>query len=185
MGEATQTQTQYSLLNPPPGAKFVFEEVRTDRGNTSLGQVPILEWGDDEASVRAAIDYYGFEGIANILNGTSLKVSFQSIARRLKTRVVKNVATPATDEEIAKAQIEFRPGKREGGQSTPASRAANEAKKAAAMANGDALAQLFKKVQNREIPASVLEALGIDPSTFYTPAPSENGVDAEVEVAGE
>lgn len=175
MGTTAEVATQYSLQNPPPGSKFIFDEVKTDRGQTSLGQVPLLEWGDDEASVRSMIDYYGYEGVANIVNGTSAKVSFQSIARRLKTRQNKGVPNPATDEEIAKAQIDFRPGKREGGSSTPASRAANEAKKLASAVSGDGMAELFRKIANKEIPEDTLRAMGIDPSTFYAPAASQNG----------
>jgi hypothetical protein len=167
MSTSAAPQSQYSLSSPPPGARFEYDEVKTDRGATSLGQVPILTWGDDEQSIQQAIAYYGAEGISNILNGTSLRVSFQSIARRLKDPK-KN----KSDEEIALEQINFRPGKREGGQSTPASRAANATKKAASVANADVLAQLMGLVSEKKLDAAMLANLGFTQEqidSFYTP----------------
>ena len=104
----------------PDGAHFDFDEVKTDRGTKSLGDVPLLVW-DDLDSCR---EHYGDEGIMAVLDGTSLKVSFQSIARRYKI-------AGKSDDEIAKALVDFRPGKRAVGASTPVSRAKRAAKDAA------------------------------------------------------
>ena len=177
---ATATQ-QYSLTNPPPGSRFEFDEVKTDRGQTSLGQVPLLTWGDSDEDVQAAIAYYGAEGIANILNGTSLRVSFQGIARN-----GKDPKKNWSDEQIALKQIEFRPGKREGGQSTPASRAANATKKAASVANADAIKQLMDMVASKQLDPQMLRNLGFSEeqvASFYTPvaAPTGNGDEANEE----
>lgn len=101
----------------PEGAGFEFEEVKTDRGTKSLGQVPILVWNNHPKMA----EHYGEQGLLDMADGTSLRVSFQSIARRFK-------AANKTDDEIAKAQVEFKPGKRAGGASTPASRVARAAK---------------------------------------------------------
>lgn len=170
---ATPQAQQYSLANPPAGASFEYDEVKTDRGQTSLGQVPILTWGSDEESIQHAIAFYGAEGISNILNGTSLRVSFQGIARN-----GKDPKKNWTDEQIAQKQIEFRPGKREGGQSTPASRAANATKKAASVANADAIKQLMDMVANKQLDPQMLRNLGFSQDQidgFYTPVASENG----------
>lgn len=104
----------------PEGAKFEYDEVKTQRGQSSLGEVPILVW----ENVDKAREFYGDEAIADVLNGTSLRVSFQSIARRQKI-------AGKTDDDIAKAMVEFRPGKRVGGVSTPVSRARTQAAAAA------------------------------------------------------
>ena len=90
-------------VTAPTGAEFVFDEVKTERGTKSLGEVPILVW----RNVAAALTHYGEEGIGDILDGTSLRVSFQNIARRFK-------AAGKTDDEIAAAQVAFKPGKRSG-----------------------------------------------------------------------
>lgn len=124
----------------PAGAHFDYDEVKTKRGEVSLGEVPILVWDD----VDAARAYYGDEGLRDILDGTSLRVSFQSIARRMKT-------ANKTDDEIAKAEVDFRPGKRAGGVSTPASRARAAAVKAAERVDGDVIAQLLAKIASGEI----------------------------------
>src|SRR4051812_26193624 len=64
----------------PEGFHFEYEEVKTDRGQKSLGNVPILV----ADSVEAAIALFGEEGVKNILDGTSLRVSYQGIARRMR-----------------------------------------------------------------------------------------------------
>lgn len=119
----------------PEGARWSFEEVKAERGAKSLGEVPLLVW----ESLDAARATYGDEGLVNILDGTSLRVSFQSIARR---GVIQN----KTFDEIAKAQVEFRPGKRAVGQSTPVSRAASAARKVAEKVGGDQTAALLERI---------------------------------------
>ncbi len=172
MTAAAIPTAQYSLASPPPGSSFEYGEVKTDRGTRSLGQVPLLTWGEDAESVNHMIAFYGPEGIANMANGTSFRVSFQGIARRMKEK-------GKSDEEIAKEMIDFRPGKREGGQSTPASRVANQAKRVAASANADAIGRLLKLVEDKSVPQALLDQLGITAEEFYTalpqPAAAENG----------
>ncbi len=126
----------------PEGARFEFEEVRTDRGATSLGNVPILVW----TALDAAVERYGEAGIVNVLDGTSLRVSFQGTARRMKI-------AGKTDDEIAQAQIDFKPGSRQPGQSTPVSRAKSAAKRAAeAMGEeGDSISELLDKIAAGDI----------------------------------
>lgn len=136
-------------VTAPEGAHFEFEEVRTAKGAESLGEVPILIW--DNAS--AAIAQYGEEGVRDILDGTSLRVSFQSIARRMR-------AAGKTDDEIATAQVAFRPGKRAVGASTPESRAAKSARSAVAKSgNADLITALLDKVAKGELSNEDLEAL--------------------------
>lgn len=128
----------YSLTNPPPGATFEYDEVRTDRGQKSLGQKPILTWAETAEGLQAATDYYGAVGCTRFINGTSLRVSLQGIIRRL-------VSKGSTDEQIAAEELKFQPGARAAGVSTPASRAAAAARKAANSVSGDATAQLLEK----------------------------------------
>ena len=137
-------------VSPPEGAEFVFDEVKTDRGAKSLGDVPILKWND----ANAAVDYYGEEGICDVLDGTSLRVSFQSIARRGKIG-------GKSDDEIAKAQVEFKPGKRAVGASTPVSRAKRTAAKAAEKLGeqGDAVTALLEAVAAGKLSAEDIQAL--------------------------
>lgn len=104
----------------PEGAHWGFEEVKTEKGTKSLGaENPILIW-DDLEKMRA---YYGDAGLLAVADGTSLRVSFQNIIRRQR-------AADKTLDDIAKAQLEFKPGKRTVGESTPASRSARAAKNA-------------------------------------------------------
>ena len=133
----------------PAGSHFERDEVRTARGQQSLGEVPLLVWDD----IDAARAYYGDEGIKRVLNGTSLRVSFQGIARRMR-------AAGKEDEAIAEEQIKFRPGEREVAASTPVSRARRAAESAAksGAVDGDALAALMGKLERGEID---LSALGI------------------------
>jgi anti-sigma28 factor (negative regulator of flagellin synthesis) len=135
-------------VTAPEGSHFAFEEVKTAKGAESLGQVPILVWD----SVNAAIANFGEEGITDILDGTSLRVSYQGIARRLK-------AAGKTDDEIATAQAAFKPGKRAGGVSTPVSRAAKAAKSAAEKVDGDLVSALLEKIAKGELSAADIQSL--------------------------
>jgi hypothetical protein len=133
----------------PAGAHFEYEEVKTAKGAESLGSVPILIWD----GLKEAVEFYGGEeAITDVLDGTSLRVSFQNIARRLKI-------AGKTDEEIADAMLKFRPGKRQVGASTPASRAARQAKAATEKVGGDAVEKLLAKIAAGELSAADLEAL--------------------------
>lgn len=133
-------------ITAPSGAKFEYEEVRTKGGTVKLGEVPILVW----VSLDSAVAYYGEAGILAVCDGTSFRVSFQNIARRAK-------AANKTDDEIATAQINFRPGKRVVGESTPKSRAAKAAGAAVeAGANADDIATLLEKIAKGELNASAL-----------------------------
>lgn len=130
----------------PEGAHFEFEEVKTAKGTQSLGEVPILVWDN----VSAAIAYYGEEQIRDVLDGTSLRVSFQSIARRYKTASKSN-------DDIAKAMVDFRPGKRAGGTSTPASRTARAAKQVVEKGvDAEQLNSLLAKIAAGEIDLNAL-----------------------------
>lgn len=132
----------------PEGSHFDFEEVKTAKGSQTLGEVPILVWDDFDACVA----FYGKEAIADSLDGTSFRVSHQNIARRLK-------AAGKSDDEIATAQIAFRPGKRLGGSSTPVSRARKGAEAAAvASGAGDAIARFLERVAKGDTAA--IAALG-------------------------
>lgn len=134
-------------VEAPAGAKFEYDEVKTARGQTSLGEVPILVWED----VEKAREHYGDEGIAAVLDGTSLRVAFQAIARR-------NKIAGKTDDEIAKAQIEYRPGKRVVGASTPVSRARKAADSAATKLGdkADLLTELLRRIETGEVTAEEL-----------------------------
>lgn len=176
------TTPQYSITNPPPGAQFVFASVKTDKGKTDLGEIPILEWGETEQDILNAIAFYGPKGISDILGGTSLRVSFQGIGRTAREKAAANPndaakQQAATNEAIADAQLKFRPSSREGGQSTPASRLASQARRAAAKANPDVLAKLFKMVEDGTLDASLLAQAGIeDADQLYTvPSANDNG----------
>jgi hypothetical protein len=108
-------------LKAPEGSHWSFEEVKTGKGTQTLGKEnPLLVW-DDLEKMRA---HYGDAGLLAVADGTSLRVSFQNIIRRA---VAGGKATP---DDVAKAQIEFKPGKRVVGESTPASRVARAAKSA-------------------------------------------------------
>ena len=139
MAEATATALE---VDAPSGAHFSFEEVKTDRGTKSLGDVPLLTWDDLDSMTK----FYGEEGVLAVADGTSLRVSFQSIARRFS-------AAGKTLDEIATAQVGFRPGKRQGGQSTPASRVARKGRAAVEKGNvdGAALEALLDKIASGEI----------------------------------
>lgn len=139
-------------VTAPAGAHFEFEEVKTAKGTKSLGEVPILVWDD----VDAMIAHYGKEGILNMADGTSARVSFQSIGRRFRSLEGDKAKT---DDQIAQAQIDFRPGKRQGGVSTPTSRAKRAAGTAAEKVGGDAVAALLEQIATGKLTAADLEAL--------------------------
>lgn len=134
----------------PDGAHFEFEEVKTAKGSESLGHVPLLVWD----KLDAATSHYGEEGIRDVMDGTSLRVSFQNIARRYKI-------AGKTDDEIASAMIAFKPGKRQGGVSTPVSRASRAAKAAAEKVGdeGDLVTTLLEKIAKGELSADDLKSL--------------------------
>ncbi len=136
-------------VTAPSGSHFEPEEVKTAKGTQSLGDVPILTWDN----LDAAVQFYGEEGILAVCDGTSLRVSFQNIARRFK-------AAGKSDDEIAEAQVKFRPGKRAVGQSTPGSRAARQAKQAVEKgANPEHLEKLLAKISAGELSNEDLAAL--------------------------
>lgn len=136
-------------VQAPEGAHFDYEEVKTAKGAESLGNVPILVWD----RLEAATAFYGEEAICDILDGTSLRVSFQNIARRLKI-------AGKTDEEIATAMTNFRPGKRVAGASTPASRAARSAKAAVEkVGNSDLVQKLLDKIAAGDLTENDIDAL--------------------------
>lgn len=138
-----------TTLTPPSGSHFESEEVKTAKGTQSLGEVPLLVWDNHQAMVA----YYGEEGVLAIADGTSLRVSFQNIARRFK-------AANKTDDEIAKAQIDFRPGKRHVGASTPQSRVVKTAKAAAEkIGDADAVAALLAQIESGKITLADVKAL--------------------------
>ncbi len=140
-------------VSSPDGAHWSSDEVKTDRGTRSLGEHPLLVWD----SLDGAVEFYGDEGILQSLDGTSFRVSFQSIARRM-------AIAGKNDEEIADAQLKFRPGKRAVGASTPVSRA-RRAGAAAAEAlgdNADAVTDLLKKVASGDLSAEDLKAMIAD-----------------------
>jgi hypothetical protein len=135
-------------IQAPAGSHWEYDEVKTAKGTQSLGEVPLLVWD----SVHAATAHYGEDGIKDIFNGTSLRVSFQAIARRGRAKGM-------TDDQIAEAQTKFRPGTRAVGQSTPVSRARNAANAAASKINGDIVAAFLAKVADGSITAEDMEAL--------------------------
>lgn len=142
--EEVKTATGTLSIEAPAGAEFDLEEVKTARGTKSLGEVPLLVWKD----LEKAREYYGDEGLCDVLDGTSLRVSFQNIARRY-------AASGKSMDEIATAQINFRPGKRAVGSSTPVSRAGNAARKAAesiGVEKAEGLTKLMEQVARGEIP---------------------------------
>jgi hypothetical protein len=133
----------------PSGAHFEYEEVRTKGGTVKLGEVPILVWD----SLDSAVAFYGEAGLLAIADGTSLRVSFQNIARRARQ-------ANKTDDDIAQAQVGFRPGKRQVGESTPGSRVAKAAKQAVDKGgDADAIEKFLAKVAAGEFSAEDLAAL--------------------------
>lgn len=146
-----KTVTGTLSVAAPAGAEFKLEEVKTARGTKSVGEVPILVWND----LEKARDYYGDEGIQDVLDGTSLRVSFQNIGRRY-------ASAGKSMDEIAEAQLKFRPGKRAVGVSTPASRTANTARRASEKIGGEAsetLSKFLERVARGEVSEEQLKAM--------------------------
>lgn len=113
----------------------------------------MLIWDD----FQKMTEYYGAEGILRIADGTSLRVVFQGIARR-----VMQAKEPGTLEDIAKGQVEYKPGERRGAsESTPVSRAGRMARKAAEAKpeSADLIAKLLEKIAAGDLSAEDLEAL--------------------------
>jgi len=138
-----------TTLVAPAGSSWTYDEVKTKGGTESLGDVPILTW----ESVEGATDYYGEQGVIDSLDGTSFRVSFQSIARRMKIK-------DESDDAIAQAQLDYRPGKRAVGASTPTSRAARAARSAAEkVSNPDLISELLAKIASGDLSESDLAAL--------------------------
>jgi hypothetical protein len=111
-------------------------------------------WDANEAGIAGARTQYGDEGVANALNGTSLMVSFQSIARRLAIAGASATPPKADDvvnTEIADAILKFVPGKRSG--ETSAAGAAGRAAKQLAETVGDkgaeSVAALLKRIRDK------------------------------------
>ncbi len=130
-------------VQAPAGAHFEFRKVKTAHGTKDLGEVPILVWD----TVPGMVAHYGEEGVLGTEDGTSLLVSFQGIGRRMRQ-------AGKSDDDIATAQVAFRPGTREVGVSTPKSRARNAAAKAAEKLGGtagDTIASFLEKVASGEI----------------------------------
>ena len=142
------------VTQAPAGAHFEMEEVKTAKGATSLGEVPILIWDD----LDKMIAHFGAEGVLNMADGTSARVSYQSIARRGRGVKDKDGKTQ-TDDQIAQAQIDFKPGKRVGGVSTPQSRAKRAAGAAAEKVDGDVVAKLLQAIADGTLSAADVEAL--------------------------
>jgi hypothetical protein len=131
-----------AILNvtAPSGAHFEFDEVRTAKGTRSLGEVPLLTWDD----VDGLTAHYGNQAVLDMVNGTSARVVYQGIARRLRLQ-------GKSDDEIAQAQVDYRPGRRVVGGATPVSRAARAAKAAAERVSGDKIAAFLERVARGEI----------------------------------
>lgn len=135
-------------VEAPAGAKFEMEEVKTAKGTQSLGEVPILVWENHEAMFA----HYGEQGLLDMADGTSLRVAFQSIARRYKT-------ANKSEDDIATAQIAYKPGKRSGvGAPTPESRAAKAARTAVEKTgNSEAITQLLERIARGEVDLATLQ----------------------------
>jgi hypothetical protein len=138
-------------VSAPEGAEFIYDEVKTERGQKSLGEWPLLVWKD----IDAAVAHYGTAEILDILDGTSLRVSFQSINRRM-------ALAGKSQDEAAKAQVDFKPGKRGGGASTPASRVSRQARAAVEKGgvNADAVAAFLERLARGEISEDQLASIG-------------------------
>ena len=138
-------------LQAPEGAHFDMEVVSNKAGVEF--DVPILIWDD----LDKAVAFYTEEGILNVLDGTSVRVQMQGIARRMVQG-----KEPVTEDDIAKAQVEYRPGQRRVGEATPASRTARAAKKAveAKPEVADALAALLDRIASGKVSAEEMALLG-------------------------
>lgn len=178
---ATATPTQYSLSSPPPGFYFDLDEVKGDHGQTSYGKRPLLTVNEDVEGAKALLAFYGDEGTCRFYNGTSGRVQFQGVARRVTVKGKKEGwSDEKINETIAEEQLKYRPGKRAGGQSTAQSRAVAAAKKAAGKVSGDALAGLMERIASMtdEQRAAFGAQFGVD----FTQV-TENGDEEELEQA--
>lgn len=169
---------QYSLTNPPPGAYFDFDEVKGDRGQKTLGTRPLLTWRENQEGLDGFIAFYGVEGGMRIPNGTSIRVTGQGIARRVTEKAIKEgwgTDNDRINNETAKLQLEYRPGKRQGGQSTAQSRAVAAAKKAAGKIGGDAITSMLERVaaMSEEQRSAFALTMGLDPAIFELPEVEE------------
>ncbi len=135
-------------IKAPDGAHFDYEELKTNHGDKSLGDAPILVWDKLDECVK----YYTEEGVLSCLDGTSPRVSYQGIARRGRIK-------GKSDDEIAKEELDFRPGRRVVGVATPVSRAAKAAKAAAEKVDGDKIAAFLDRVAKGEITEDDFSAL--------------------------
>lgn len=100
----------------PTGSHFEIEEVAT-KGGAEKFEAPILVWDTTDALVA----HLGQQGVLDMADGTSLRVAYQAAARRGHTK-------GKSFDEIAQAQIEYKPGKRSGASSTPQNKTARMAK---------------------------------------------------------
>jgi thiol:disulfide interchange protein len=131
-------------VQAPEGAEFVMSPVNAKRGTQSLGEVPILTWRNLDAARR----HYGDEKILDSLDGTSLRVAFQAIARRGRA------SGKLTFNQIAEAQVKYQPGSRTVAASTPVSEARKAAEKAAQKVGAESaskLTALLNKINSGEI----------------------------------
>lgn len=135
-------------VQAPAGAHFEYEKVRTAGGEKDLGDAPILVWTD----LKEVEAKYTTEGVLGVLDGTSLRVSYQGIARRGRIK-------GKTDDQIAQEQLEFKPGNRAVGESTPVSRARRAAAGAAEKVDGDVLAKFLQAVAEGKISAEDVASL--------------------------
>jgi hypothetical protein len=185
------TTPQFSLDNPPPGFKWDWDEVKGDHGQLSFGQRPILTALDGEEGGQGLLKFYGWDGIARIYNGTSGRVQFQGVDRRITQKGKKE----GWDEDkinaiCAEEQLKYRPGKRASGQSTAQSRAAAAAKKASGRIGGDAIASMIERVakMSEEERNALAAQMGFDPSLFVLaqqPTPDDDEDEVVEEENGE
>lgn len=137
-------------VKAPEGAHFELEEIKTAHGKDTLGEVPILIWD----SIDAAVAHYGEDGLLRILDGTSARVVMQSIARRMRQG-----KDAKTNDQIAQAQLDYKPGEKKVGESTPTSRAKRAAADAASKVDGDKLAAFLKRLADGDISEADLDQL--------------------------
>ena len=135
-------------VKAPKGSHFEFEEVKTAGGKDSLGSVPLLCWD----SLDEATGFYGEESLLRVLDGTSLRVAYQGIARRMK-------GSGKSDDEIANAELAYRPGEKKVGESTPTSRAARSARAASEKVDGDKIKAFLDRLASGDISEEELDRL--------------------------
>lgn len=136
----------------PAGATWEWGEVKTNHGQDSLGERPILVWDATPDGVAGAREFLGDEGVANALNGTSLLVSYQSIARRFSiTGREKGQSDDEINAAIADAILKFRPGRRttDTSPSANAARAAKRLSEATGEKGAEAIASLLERIRQK------------------------------------